>query len=499
MKALYQQIKQNQDVRKSLSQFREKIKSTGELEKAQALWKEDGQCLQELLRAEDAKTRKNAALLIGDLKRQDLLSALWSAYEKETTLFVKSAYLVAMENLDITDFKTSIKNRKEELESSIPKEEEAKHFYEELSALEGLYVKLFGRTRHTFTGDGNVYDILLLGNRRQLPALLEQLKAEETIQTYDAKVLSAGIRLPNAQIKTLQEIRTWSEMLFLVPGMKTVAADPMQAAEKILQSGLAEFLEKNHKEPGPFYFRVEYKSKQEGKEKNAFLKKLSTALEKGSKRNWICSPADYEWELRLVETKNGSLNAMVKLGTLEDTRFSYRKEYLPVSIKPVTAALLVELAKEYMAESAQVLDPFCGVGTMLIERQKRIPANTSYGLDTLGLAIEKAKENTEAAGQIVHFINRNFFDFTHEYLFDEIFTNMPFAQGKTTPLDIYQLYEKFWGKAAIHLVSGGKAILYTHNKEHGDKLAPLEGFSKLQEWTIHSKEGTYLQVWEKMK
>jgi tRNA G10 N-methylase Trm11 len=52
---------------------------------------------------------------------------------------------------------------------------------------------------------------------------------------------------------------------------------------------------------------------------------------------------------------------MIKLYTVEDHRFDYRKEVTPTSIKPVNAALLVSLASEFMVDDAKVLDPFCGV------------------------------------------------------------------------------------------------------------------------------------------
>ena len=67
-----------------------------------------------------------------------------------------------------------------------------------------------------------------------------------------------------------------------------------------------------------------------------------------------------------------------------------------------------------MKEDAQVLDPFCGVGTMLIERHKAVRANTSYGIDILEEAVLKARENAEAAKQVIHFVNRDFFEFTHD-------------------------------------------------------------------------------------
>ena len=43
--------------------------------------------------AEDAKTRKNAALLIGDLHMSQLSDEVFKAYEAEQMRFVKGSYL----------------------------------------------------------------------------------------------------------------------------------------------------------------------------------------------------------------------------------------------------------------------------------------------------------------------------------------------------------------------------------------------------------------------
>ena len=52
-----------------------------------------------LLRSEDAKTRKNAALLMGDLRNPSFFGAIWKAYQEDGQRFVKSSYLSAIGNL----------------------------------------------------------------------------------------------------------------------------------------------------------------------------------------------------------------------------------------------------------------------------------------------------------------------------------------------------------------------------------------------------------------
>lgn len=128
---------------------------------------------------------------------------------------------------------------------------------------------------------------------------------------------------------------------------------------------------------------------------------------------------------------------------------------LASSIHPANAALLMRLLKPYLKEHAQVLDPFCGVGTMLVERQRLMAANPLYGIDIYPEAIEKARENAEAAKVRINFINRDFLDFRHEYLFDEIITNMPGVTRTKGVEEITELYERFFRKVPEVLKKDG--------------------------------------------
>lgn len=508
---IWNQVLENIDTRQNLSKLREAVKDNKNKEICKKLLQENELFLENLLHSEDAKTRKNAALLIGDLQLSVLQMALWKAYEKEETLFVRSSYLIAMQKLDMTAFLKPIKAKLQSLSSMKVEENNQKHIREEMQELNKLIISIEGVKKHKFTGWQKESELILLANRRHLETVMAELKQLPDISTADAKLMNAGIRLKTAFVEQLMEVRTWQEMLFLVPGMKTCEKDPIKAANQIAASKLVEFLEERHKGEVPFYFRVEVKmqsgladfanrknkaeqEKQLIEEKQKFIRKFVAVLEEKSQRKLMNSTSDYEVELRLVENKDGKFNVMVKLYTIEDNRFHYRQEVVASSIRPVNAALLVQLAKEYMIEDARVLDPFCGVGTMLIERQKKIGADTSYGLDIYEEAIEKARRNTEKAGQIIHYVNRDCFTFTHEYLFDEIFTNMPFAMGKKTPLEIYEIYERFFELARKLVRSGGIVVLYSHDKTYVDKMSIKAGFNILEKCQINVKEDTWLYV-----
>lgn len=77
IEAVYEAIKNGEDVRQNLSKFRQCMKEETVPEQA------DTSVFIGLLSAEDPKERKNAALVLGDLGAQEALKPLYEAYEKE--------------------------------------------------------------------------------------------------------------------------------------------------------------------------------------------------------------------------------------------------------------------------------------------------------------------------------------------------------------------------------------------------------------------------------
>lgn len=79
---------------------------------------------------------------------------------------------------------------------------------------------------------------------------------------------------------------------------------------------------------------------------------------------------------------------------------------------------------------------------MLIERDIRVPAREKYGIDIFGEAIREPGECI-ICGEKINFINRDYFDFTHAYLFDEIITNMP-VRGRKSKEETDTFYGRFF-------------------------------------------------------
>lgn len=489
----YDELKQNTNIRENLSLIRKEVKSKEGKESILALLGE-GEILCDLLKSEEPKVRKNAALLLGDLQMQQAVSSLFDAYENETTLFVKSAYLTALGRMDASEYLQAFKERKEALLGKEIPENEKKHTLEELRELEKLITGIEGITRHTFCGLCESCDILLATNREQRAVTANEAAELSAAVRRSVSMHPLGVLVHTKDLIPFTKLRTYRELLFPIKMKQKLGNKPADVAAAVFDSDMPEILFGSHKEDLPFYFRLEIKSRMELDKKSSFAKQFAAELERISARRFVNSTSDYEVEIRLVETKDGRFAAFYKLFTVPMKRFSYRKNSIAASIHPATAAMLVQLAKPYLKENAQILDPFCGVGTMIIERDICVPARDKYGIDIFGDAVQMARENATAAGELVNFINRDYFDFKHDYLFDEIITNMP-TRGKKTREEMDTFYARFFQKSVELLKRGAVVVMYSNEEGFVKKHLRLRtDYRLLQEYCIREKEHFYLFV-----
>lgn len=489
IKSIYEKILNKEDVRKNLIALRQELKDKGNEKIFKDLLNGDYTLFFELLESEDAKTRRNAALIMGELAIQEFMLPLYEAYEKETKLFVKADYLVALRHLDYAPLLPSLKEHLEILTTTEFEETTLKHINEEIRILTELIVAIEKPITHTFIGYNVLSDVILLTNREHQQVTLNQ------IHEGTAKSFNAGVVVRTRDLNEILNIRTYSDLFFKLNNLGSLENDPVVAGTALIEAGLVAFLNQRHEEKAPYYFRIEIKSKMELDKKSAFAKKMAAEIERKSERNLINSTSNYEIEIRLIENKEGRFNVLLKLYTLKDYRFDYRKNTVAASIQPSHAALIAELAKDYLRKDAQVLDPFCGVGTMLIERNKVVSTDIMYGVDIFGEAIDKAIENSILDDTDIYFINRDFFDFTHKYQFDEIFTNMPTCIGRKSEEDIALIYERFFTKAITLMGDNGIIVMYTRNPEFVQRgVQKHEAYTLLEEHLISKKENAYLYI-----
>ncbi len=483
-------LQDGQEVRANLIKLKEQLKENQGKNRCieEVLqWEKENHALQSFLREEDPKIRKNVALIMGQLADDVFLNDLYESYEKEDKLFVKSSYLTAMLSMNCGTYAGKLRERYEQLCKGECKEEERKHVQEERKALEKLLQKLDGVKRHKFCGYEKEYEVILTTNPAYREVTADAIRNGRTV------LIPAGVKVRTSKLRELLNIRTYRELLFLTEMNRHIEDTPECIAREFVESGLTEWLEEIHEGDTPFYFRIERK-RFEGEDKGAFIRRLANHIEELSGHRLVNSTDHYEVEIRLNVNKDGTIFPCIKLYTLPMRRFSYRKKSIAASMHPATAALLMKLAEPYLEEKAQVLDPFCGVGTMLIERDLLVAAGDMYGTDIFGDAIMGARENTRLAGMNINYIHRDIFDFTHKYLFDEIVTDMP-VRGKKTKEEQDAFYERFFGKAATLMRSGGVLILYSNENGFVKKQLRLRNdFYLRKEFCIREKEGYYLFI-----
>lgn len=487
IKELVAQLEENP--RGALSDLRAEIKQEEKKEELKHLIG-DGAKITAFLYHQDAKVRKNAALLLGDLEMEEVSGELFAAYEREDKRFIRASLLQSLEKTGAYMFLPQLKEQYETLCAYVPQENEKKHISEELQALEHILRKEGKSVSHTFCGWKEKLTVLLTTN-----PLYAEITADK-INAARKGVNSLGVKAVVDNLREVINVRTFRELLFPIALKQkvTVSDSPELLGEALASSGILTLLERCHREEAPFYFRLELRLGQTLEERSRYTKRAARVLEEKSNRKLLNSAEEYEFEVRILADKTGKLYAFLKMNTIPAERFSYRKRTVAASIYPSDAALLAELAKPYLKENAQILDPCCGVGTMLIERHKLLPAREIYGIDIFGEAIEGARENCKRAGVRANFIHRDYFDFKHEYLFDEIIANMP-LRGKKTKEEQDTFYAKFFEKSKELLVKDGILILYSNETGFIKKQLRLHQEFKLQqEFAIRKKDEFSLYI-----
>ena len=468
---------------------------------------------------EDAKTRKNAALVLqtiaeeygmdifgddqvedpaasdeaptaSDLPSAEVASYLYAAYKAEETMFVRSAYLEALKCFDCEPYRAELMERLTFLKEESWAEGDLKHVREERHAIESLFEASASEMKSEFKGLDREMGILLVIDEAVREAAQTELGA-------GARVVPGGVRLTTSSWKKVQSCRLYKEALFPVPlrkgsqitisNMGSLVADskliPMvdellkaagdstqtgsagenavsvgNAAENAGSVGSARENAGAREHP----FRMEIRSSSDEDRSGAALKRAAAELEEASKGRLRNSKTAYEFTLVLMAKRDGSLSPYIKLPDSTDHRFDYRKNSEATSMSAVMAAEAVQMIRPYLKDGAQVIDPFAGVGTLLIERAKAVPHGDLYATDIYGHAVIGGRENAELAGVNISYINRDFFDFKHDYPFDEVITEFPDLFNKEAE-EKEEFFRNFFRSAME--VTADKAMLFLISAE----------------------------------
>ena len=450
-------------------------------------YEEDLDEILSMLFSEDAKTRKNAALLIKDLSSSDKIhdgskDALFKSFRDEKTLFVRPSVAQAIAaSLPLSSFEEIFTNRKKEIEEGLSagsfSESDRPHLNEELHIIaEALSAGKKHEVRFNHS-----YQVVLTANRAAFPAIRHELGPE-------TKELSYGIRAGVRDLDKLMKIRTFKDVLFLIPIKKGYEASLETIGSLPENSGLLKLVSDLFDAPHDcFRFRISGSSViSDGKT----IRKIGSKIEESSGRRLINSPSDYEFELVLKPGREGRIKTFVRIPGM-DKRFLYRKYTEAQSMSGPMAAVSVSLMKKYFRDNAQVIDAFSGSGTLIIERAIAGGTKALYGTDTYGIAVKEARANAELAGVNINFINRNFFDFTSDYKFDEIIGQFPDFFGKDLS-EKNDFYDNFFEEGLR--IAGDDAFFFLISRDQNQirRSARKFGLKYVSEEELSKEEKLYI-------
>ena len=396
----------------------------------------------------DNKIRRNTARLIGALKRSELTPALIEALDKEEARFVRPSMLLAIGSAGGEGAEAYLKAYK----PAPPADEtEKKHFEEETEALWTALRSFAPADEHEFKGFAEPVKVEL-----RAPDLLTGTLAEELgelgFETFDQR--RDSLKTTVSDYRALFGARCFTEALFPIGSCE---AKPGKIAEKA-KPFMENFMRETHSGNPPYRFRVELNTPvNDASERQKLVRETAAACESGSLIN---APSNYEAELR-VEGNERSARLYLKLFTVRDERFLYRKGSVPASMNPAVAAAVLRFAQEHLKVGARVIDPCCGSGTLLIERAKLSPCQALTGVDISHHAIDVARENTALAEVNAKYTVNDILRFVCHRPYDELICNLPFGNRVGTHSSCEKLYRGLIAKLPELVRKGGVAVLYT--------------------------------------
>ncbi|MBZ9607026.1 methyltransferase [Clostridium estertheticum] len=447
--------------------------------------------LSALLSHSDPKVRKNVCGVIGELADPVYLEALYNAYNAEDKLFVRYSYVLAIGNCGSANDAEKLKRMFEDVVTNEKACQENdslvttnKHINEEKLALTRAIDKLSPTARHEFKGFESPVPMLLTVMNYQYQLTLKELDDK----WIDGRLVDDGILICEKDLDKIYTCRTFYELLYPLAECEDLDFDYKVIADAIINANFVDFLNQCHDNDSndPFGYRVEFKTMDSNRERSEFVKNLSRELDELSCGNLRNSPSSYEVEIRILE-RNNLCSVFVKLYSVKDNRFDYRKNDLATSINPVTAAIAIKSIEKWLDPSAKVIDPFCGAGTMLIERSKLEEFGSLTGVDIFRTAINAATINSKLANVDIDLIAEDILEFVPYGQFDEMITNMPFDNKSTTHNKYADLYSAFVNKIPDFIRPGGMAFVYTIEKQlFREVLLDNDQLELLQEIKIES-------------
>lgn len=385
------------------------------------------------LSSERPKTRKNAARLLGALGRSRDASALAAALTAEQTLLVIPSLILALGAVG--------GNRAKDALAAYPvptanDDSEVGHVREIRLALQKATNRFDTEAFPPLNTLERAQNVLLTA-----PAGFSDLLREELRELgYSPAPHAMGAVVKTADLVGLLRARCAMELL--LPLAERVPCTPEAVAKAFSKAP-------------ELPYRLELRNYTG--DRAEFLTKTAELL--GGTNN----PSHYAWELR-IQCDGTHATLYRKPCTVPDNRYGYRLGTVSASIHPATAACLVRFAakhKTHKKEEPRVLDPFCGSGTLLFERELFGPCESLQGVDLTENAVRTARLNAKKGYSDAHFLQKDCLKFTPSTPVDELYANLPFGNRVGSHENNEKLYRGFVSLLPEWLAKDGFALLYT--------------------------------------
>lgn len=450
LEILLDDLKNKKNLRQTLSGLRAGLKENKEFK---AFFKEDGEAVKALvesLGADDAKARKSAALLIGDLGLAgEEKNALLEAYQNEETLFVRESYLKALAEggAVLSDEERIVLNQRlEQIDGTDFPESDMKHILAERKVL----TQILGSQKESsavFKEPSGVPVLMV-----PVKGFYEPLKKALNERGITKGFSQIGALLWPGDIDKVRDLRIYDHLKYLISGDFTLEAEKIR--DEIRKSALASFIRKAYNTSVSVRVHIHENGDRSLKQAKRFTGEL-LRMSGGD----LVNEAPYDAELHFYKKKSGGYVLFLK-PLAEDQRFAYDCNRLSTSMQPVKAAIMNALISDYLSSYARVIDLFAGNGSLLLERDEALRTKAMFACDTNEAAVEAGRKNSELKGRTVNYVHRSAFTFDTQEPFDEIISELPDLFEKADS-DRTEFFEKLAKTTVSVLRSGGRAFYLT--------------------------------------
>lgn len=402
-----------------------------------------------LISHEDSKIRKIVAEILSKTNDDKYKDLLYKAYVSEKQHMIRSSLLKAVSIYDLEEHLDELQERERVLVEALTSDI-AKHAKEELRILRKILQPYRTLKKHEFIGFKTEVPIILT-----MPAGHQEALMDELVK-YDTKKVALGVQVKTNDIDDLFECRLFGSMYF--PVCKAPSLSLKDLTNKEIIKKMIRFLDRCHSGDDAYRFRLDLEEAENSKE-------IAQSIESYSEGKLQNYPGDYEVEICVRENIKKEAVIYLKLLTIEDPRFTYRKQASSSSLACHTAALISHYLQDYVKPNGQLLDPMCNDGTLLIERSLMMPPHFVMGLDFSAELMEKAKYNASNAFVDIRFVQRDLRTFSHQRLFDEMICQMPSVRKKEEGANVEKLYQMTFGKVRDLMEVGGIFAVYTKEND----------------------------------